>query len=96
VQVLKECIARAGSVQEGLRYYVGAALQEADSGYAARVLAEQAHMRNVADGKRVPLNASNSPPKALEASLPAELPSAPPAAQGTAGPAQERVALLQR
>jgi soluble lytic murein transglycosylase-like protein len=25
VQVLKECIARAGSLQEGLRYYVGAA-----------------------------------------------------------------------
>jgi hypothetical protein len=97
VQVLKECIARAGSVQEGLRYYVGAALQEADSGYAARVLAEQAHMRNVADGKRVPLNASNAPPKALEASLPAESPpAAAPAAPPAAPAAQQRVALLQR
>ncbi len=51
VQVLKECIARAGSVQEGLRYYVGAALLDSDGGYAARVMAEQAHMRNVAGGQ---------------------------------------------
>jgi len=61
VQVLKDCITRAGSLQEGLRHYVGAALQENDNGYAGRVLAEQVHLRNVADGKQVPLNASNIP-----------------------------------
>ena len=61
VQVLKECIARAGSVQEGLKHYVGAALLEGDSGYAGRVMAEQSHMRAVADGRQVPLNASNAP-----------------------------------
>jgi len=96
VQVLKECIARAGSVQEGLRYYVGAALLDTDGGYAARVMAEQAHMRAVAAGKRVPLNASNNPPKVLEASLP--LPPAPaaPAAETPAAPAAEQVALLSR
>jgi hypothetical protein len=66
VQVLKECIARAGSVQEGLKYYVGAALLENDAGYAGRVMAEQGHMRAVADGRSVPLNASNT-----AASLPA-------------------------
>jgi len=96
VQVLKECIARAGSVQAGLRYYVGAALLETDGGYAARVMLEQAHMRNVADGKKVPLNASNTPPKALEASLPVEsLPSVPDA-EDKATPAHEQVALLVR
>jgi len=96
VQVLKECIARAGNVQEGLRYYVGAALLDSDGGYAARVMAEQAHMRNVAAGKKVPLNASNNPPKVLEASLP--LPPAPaaPAADTAAAAAVERVALLSR
>lgn len=57
VQVLKECIARAGSVQEGLRHYVGAALLEHDGGYAGRVMGEQMHLRAVADGKRVPVNA---------------------------------------
>jgi hypothetical protein len=56
VQVLKECIQRAGSVQEGLRNYVGAALLENDGGYAARVVAEQNLMRKVADGKRVAPN----------------------------------------
>ena len=95
VQVLKECIARAGSVQAGLRYYVGAALLETDGGYAARVMLEQAHMRNVADGKKVPLNASNTPPKALEASLPADLPAAPLAAEDPAAPAAEQVAVLR-
>lgn len=62
VQVLKECILRAGSLQEGLRFYVGAALLEGDGGYVGRVLAEQAHMRGVADGRKVPMNASNTPP----------------------------------
>jgi soluble lytic murein transglycosylase-like protein len=96
VQVLKECIARAGSVQAGLRYYVGAALLEGDGGYAARVMLEQDHMRNVASGKKVPLNASNKPPKALEASLPVEsLPSVPDA-EDKATPAHEQVALLVR
>jgi hypothetical protein len=65
VQVLKECIQRAGSLQEGLRYYVGAALLESDGGYAGRVLAEQGHMRNVADGRQVSVNASNTPPATL-------------------------------
>jgi soluble lytic murein transglycosylase-like protein len=60
VQVLKECIARAGSLTEGLRYYVGAAALESDGGYAARVLAEQGHLRAVAQGKRVPTTVPNS------------------------------------
>ena len=60
VQVLKDCIVRAGSVAEGLRHYVGAALHETDGGYAARVLAEQAHLRAVAEGKRVPVTVPNT------------------------------------
>jgi soluble lytic murein transglycosylase-like protein len=60
-QVLKECIERAGGLQEGLRFYVGAALLSSDGGYADKVLAEQAHMRNVADGRAVPHTASNTP-----------------------------------
>jgi soluble lytic murein transglycosylase-like protein len=60
-QVLKDCIARTGSVAEGLRHYVGAALLESDGGYAARVLVEQGHLRAVAEGKRVPTTAPNAP-----------------------------------
>ncbi|MDQ2780289.1 MAG: lytic transglycosylase domain-containing protein [Pseudomonadota bacterium] len=75
VQVLKDCIARAGGVQEGLRYYVGAALLNDDGGYAGRVIAEQNHMQDVAKGRAVPINATNVPPpvitvKELEATLP--------------------------
>ncbi len=53
VQVLKECIQRAGSVEAGLRYYVGAGNQEDDNGYAGKVLAEQSYLKNVASGKSV-------------------------------------------
>ena len=45
VKVLKECIARAGSVEGGLKYYVGAANLETDGGYAAKVLAEHQRLR---------------------------------------------------
>ncbi len=80
VLVLKECISRAGSVQEGLKHYVGAALLEGDGGYVGRVLAEQVHMRAVADGKAVPVNAPNAAPavqpaRAAEADAPASEPS---------------------
>ena len=51
VQVLKECIARAGSLEAGLRFYVGAANLADDGGYAGKVLAEQSHLRQVAGGK---------------------------------------------
>jgi soluble lytic murein transglycosylase-like protein len=52
-QVLKECIARAGGLEAGLRYYVGAANLVDDGGYVMKVLAEQANLRRVADGKMV-------------------------------------------
>jgi hypothetical protein len=57
VQVLKECIARAGSVEGGLRFYVGAANLPDDGGYAAKVLGEQAYLKQVATGKAVPVTA---------------------------------------
>ena len=57
VQVLKECIARAGSLEGGLRYYVGAANLLDDGGYAGKVLAEQAHLRSVAAGRAIPVTA---------------------------------------
>ena len=94
VQVLRECIARAGSVQEGLRFYVGAALQDGDGGYATRVMLEQAHMRAVADGHQVPSNAPNQPAvqpaRADNAAVPSAAPSAPATLIGG-----ERLALLR-
>jgi hypothetical protein len=53
VQVLRECIARAGSLDGGLRFYVGAANLADDGGYAGKVLSEQAYLQQVLAGKSV-------------------------------------------
>jgi soluble lytic murein transglycosylase-like protein len=70
VQVLKDCIARAGSVEAGLRYYVGAANLESDGGYASKVLAEQNRLRMAALGRNVPLVAPAAP-RAVPVAAPA-------------------------
>ena len=101
VQVLKECIARGGSLHEGLRYYVGAANLADDGGYASKVLSEQAHMRQVAAGKSVavtvpqsgvaiPARAVLAPSEAIEGAAPAQIDRPTPAA------GSEQLALLRR
>jgi hypothetical protein len=97
VQVLKECIARAGSLEEGLRHYVGAANLSDDGGYAGKVLAEQAHLKSVAAGRQVAFNAplvvlpSTRPPVSLD-EAPAATPTSADEAEPSATP-PERVAL---
>jgi hypothetical protein len=54
VKVLQDCIRIAGSVEGGLKYYVGAANLDDDGGYAAKVLAEHARLQMVAQGKKSP------------------------------------------
>ena len=67
VQVLKECIARAGSLEAGLKFYVGAANLTDDGGYAAKVLSEQGYLQAVASGKTVALNATHPVPESRKA-----------------------------
>ena len=57
VRVLQECIARAGSLEAGLRFYVGAANLDDDGGYAAKVLAEHSRLKQVSAGRAVPMSA---------------------------------------
>jgi soluble lytic murein transglycosylase-like protein len=52
--VLQECISRAGSLEGGLKYYVGAANMEDDSGYVGKVMAEYARLQMVAKGQPIP------------------------------------------
>jgi hypothetical protein len=52
VKVLQECITRAGSIEGGLKYYVGAANLPDDGGYAGKVLAEHARLTAVMGGKK--------------------------------------------
>ena len=54
VKVLQECVARAGSLVGGLKYYVGAANLPTDGGYADKVMAEYARLYQVARGHALP------------------------------------------
>jgi hypothetical protein len=58
--VLKDCIARGGSLADGLRLYVGSTSPD-DGGYGAKVLAERGRLRDVARGRSVPINAPQAP-----------------------------------
>ena len=110
VQVLKDCIARAGGLEAGLRYYVGAANLGDDGGYALKVLAEQAHLRMVATGKSVSPNvpliipgiqaaASSPAPNAAAAGIAAETLPAKATSDPQAKPEENnqraRIALLE-
>ncbi len=61
VKVLQECIKRAGSIEGGLRQYVGATSDATEGGYTAKVLAEQGRLRMVAMGQSVPLAPPSQP-----------------------------------
>ena len=87
VKVLKDCIARAGSVEGGLRHYVGAANLPNDGGYAAKVLAEHSRLRQAAGLRALPA----TPPQPLltvKQTTPLTAPAAAPVAS-----AVEQVAL---
>ena len=68
VKVLQECIARAGSLEAGLKFYVGAANIEDDGGYSAKVMAEHGRLKLVSAGRSVPTAAPPSAATALRAS----------------------------
>lgn len=77
VKVLQECISRAGSIEGGLKYYVGAANLQDDGGYTSKVMAEYARLRAVASGKRPPasnLYATPAPAHPIPVSLPKKAP----------------------
>lgn len=89
VKVLQECIARAGSLEGGLRYYVGAANLPDDSGYAAKVMSEHLKLREIANGRAQP----RSPAPTLSTQAPVQI--VPVMAPETpAAPAPDKVALL--
>lgn len=95
VKVLQECIARAGSIEGGLKYYVGAANLESDGGYASKVMAEHARLLAVATGNHngqahsSRFVSAQKPTRVIPASLPAE-----PAPADAASRTSEKVALL--
>lgn len=95
VKVLQECISRAGSLEGGLRYYVGAANMESDGGYASKVMAEHERLRLVANGRSQPIFRGQAVPLA-----PRTQPATPPLPVATTQPTDkpstdaQKVALL--
>jgi hypothetical protein len=71
VKVLQDCIRVAGSVEGGLRSYVGASSSEEDGGYTAKVMAEYGRLQLVALGRTVPITTPPLSP-ALSPTEPAE------------------------
>jgi len=96
VQVLKECIARSGGLEAGLRAYVGAANSGEDGGYAAKVLAHQSLLRLVASGGKVRTTVAVTP--ATKPRAPTESPEPAPQPAATPTPveaaAADKLALL--
>jgi soluble lytic murein transglycosylase-like protein len=72
VKVLQGCIAQAGSIEGGLKYYVGAANLADDGGYANKVVAEYARLYQVAYGKAPPQRqlTPNTDPSMVRANTP--------------------------
>ncbi|MCM0043004.1 MAG: lytic transglycosylase domain-containing protein [Burkholderiaceae bacterium] len=64
--ILKDMIRRTGSVEAGLKLYVGAGNLETDGGYAEKVMAEYGRLQAVAAGKRVPTFTRPQPPSDSE------------------------------
>ncbi|GGI54372.1 transglycosylase SLT domain-containing protein [Oxalicibacterium solurbis] len=76
--ILKEYVTRGGSVEAGLKRYVGAAEMATDAGYGAKVLGEYDRLKAVAAGKRISVYASMASrvtPKAAPAPTEAKSPS---------------------
>lgn len=92
VKVLQECIARAGSLEGGLKFYVGAANLESDGGYTEKVLAEHQRLLRVAQGLATAANhpiEPRLPDGASDANSPALSSGAPsPAGAETVQPGQ--------
>ena len=95
VQVLKDCIAQAGSVEGGLKFYVGAANLPDDGGYAAKVLGEQSHLKQVVAGRQVAVTVPQTivVPRPAEAAPPQKAADAPQQQEPSAEPKPQRVAL---
>ena len=73
VQVLKECIQRGGSLEDGLKYYVGAANLSDDAGYAGRVLNEHEQLKAVAAGRSPTPRPSTEPQAPMASSAPQQV-----------------------
>lgn len=88
VKVLQECITRAGSIEGGLKHYVGAANLNDDGGYATKVMAEHARLTAVMGGKSPAPNLSPRVTVTAPASAPSPAMQLPASLPATAAPVE--------
>lgn len=69
--ILKDYVKRTGSVEGGLKTYVGAANLETDSGYGAKVLNEFKLLKQVSKGQNVPVFTRSLPAPIVAVKQPA-------------------------
>jgi len=90
--ILKDYVTRTGSVEAGLKSYVGAGAATDDSGYGSKVLTEYRRLKQVASGKNVPTyfapTAAPVPATALAQKSPAAKHDAEAAAETAQGASQ--------
>jgi hypothetical protein len=70
--ILSEYVGRAGTVEGGLKMYVGATSFATEGGYGQRVLAERLRLGDVARGKSVPVLTQSIPASLIEKTQPAK------------------------
>ena len=87
-QILKDYVRRTGSIEGGLKTYVGAGAFETDSGYGSRVMSEYRKLKQVASGKKVPTFTAPAAVVAKAAPAPAPAPVAPAAPAPSSAPAE--------
>ena len=78
--ILKEYVTRGGSVEAGLKSYVGAADMENDGGYGLKVLSEYQNLKEVAVGKNISIFTTaliKAPTPIVRPALPAVTPAKP-------------------
>jgi len=92
-QILKDYVERGGSVEAGLKMYVGAGAFESDSGYGAKVLAEYRRLKEVATGKKVPVFTSTA---TASASSTTSSPAKPAPAEAKTQPASENASTAMK
>ncbi|AMP01039.1 transglycosylase SLT domain protein [Collimonas arenae] len=83
--ILRDYVVQGGSVEAGLKRYVGAAAFANDGGYGYKVLAEYRRLQDVATGKNVPSSGSSAPiatpkPRPIQAVAPVDASATPPEA----------------
>jgi soluble lytic murein transglycosylase-like protein len=59
--ILKDYVTRGGSIEAGLKLYVGAAAFDNDAGYGSKVMAEYGRLKDVSNGKNVSIFTTTTP-----------------------------------